>query len=63
VIGVDLPARQQTVAMLNAETGEIVEKNLKHDGEELRKFYSGLSRPVVVGIEATGAMQWFLEWM
>jgi transposase len=48
---------------LDTDTGEFVEKTLEHDGEELRKFYSGLSRPVLVGIEATGSMQWFLEMM
>jgi hypothetical protein len=40
-----------------------VEKTLEHNGEELRKFYSGLTRPVLVGIEATGSMQLFLELM
>jgi transposase len=49
--------------MLDTDSGELVEKTLQHDGEELRKFYSGLSRPVLVGIEATGSMQWFLELM
>jgi transposase len=49
--------------MLDTDTGEFVEKTLEHDGEELRKFYAGLSRPVLVGIEATGSMQWFLEMM
>jgi transposase len=63
IIGCDLHARQQTIAMLDTDTGEFVEKTLEHDGEELRKFYSGLSRPVLVGIEATGSMQWFLELM
>jgi transposase len=62
-IGCDLHARQQTIAMLDTDTGEFVEKTLEHDGEELRKFYSELSRPVLVGIEATGSMQWFLELM
>src|ERR1700758_388694 len=61
IIGCDLHSRQQTIAMLDTDTGEFVEKTLEHDGEELRKFYSGLSRPVLVGIEATGSMQWFLE--
>jgi transposase len=51
IIGCDLHARQQTVAMLDTDSGELVEKTLEHDGEELREFYSGLSRPVVVGIE------------
>jgi transposase len=63
IIGCDLHARQQTIAMLDTDTGEFVEKTLEHDGEELRKFYSGLSRPVLVGIEATGSMHWFLEMM
>src|SRR6516164_1360994 len=63
IIGCDLHAQQQTIAMLDTDTGEFVEKTLEHDGEELRKFYSGLSRPVLVGIEATGSMQWFLELM
>jgi hypothetical protein len=27
----------------------------------VREFYAALEGPVVVGIEATGAMQWFLE--
>jgi transposase len=49
--------------MLDTDTGELVEKTLEHDGEELRKFYSGLPSIVLVGIEATGSMQWFLEWM
>src|SRR6201984_40926 len=61
--GCDLHARQQAVAMLDADSGELVEKTLQHDGEELRKFYSQLPHPVLVGIEATGSMQWFLELM
>jgi hypothetical protein len=30
---------------------------------ELREFYAALQSPVVLGIEATGAMQWFLEFL
>ena len=36
IIGVDLHTRQQTVAMLNVETGEIVEKTLRHEGDAVR---------------------------
>src|SRR2546425_2204959 len=61
IIGVDLHARQQTIAMLDPETGELVEKTLKHEGETVREFYSALPHPVLVGIEATGSMRWFLE--
>src|SRR5579862_3132752 len=63
IIGVDLHTRQQTVAMLNVETGEIVEKTLQHEGDSVREFYSTLPRPTGVGREATGSMQWFLELM
>ena len=62
IIGCDLHARQQTVAMLDTDSGELVEKTLQHDGEELRKFYSQLPHPVLVGIEAvsvaSGAARW-----
>ena len=36
---------------------------LKHEGDNVREFYSKLPRPVRVGIEATGSMQWFLNLM
>src|SRR4029077_11846560 len=58
--GVDLHRRQQTVAMLNVETGEIVEKTLQHEGESGREFYSTLPGRTRVGIAATGSMKWFL---
>src|SRR6202795_4370845 len=61
ILGCDLHAKQQTVAMVDTETGEFTEKTLIHEGNEVRDFYASLKGPVVVGIEATGAMQWFLE--
>ena len=63
IIGCDLHAKQQTIAMLDRDTGEVIEKTLNHEGEEVRAFYAALSAPVVVGIEATGSMGWFLELM
>src|SRR5713101_2108102 len=63
IIGCDLHTRQQTIAMLDTETGELVEKTLKHEAEKVREFYSALPGPVRVGIEATGSMQWFLTLM
>ena len=63
IIGCDLHAAQQTIAMLDRETGEVVEKTLKHQGEEVRAFYAALPTPVTVGIEATGSMGWFLQLM
>ena len=52
IIGVDLlHTRQQTVAMLNVETGEIVEKTLQHEGESVREFYSTLPRITALATE------------
>jgi transposase len=61
IIGCDLHALQQTLAMLDTATGEVVNLTLKHEGDNVREFYSSLPRPVRVGIEATGSMQWFLN--
>src|SRR5260370_26095232 len=36
---------------------------LKHEGNNVREFYSRLPHPVRVGIEATGSMQWFVNLM
>jgi transposase len=49
--------------MLDTDTGELVEKTIEHQGEQVREFYSALSGPTRVGIEASGSIQWFLMWM
>jgi len=61
MIGCDLHAAQQTIAMLDCESGEVVEHVLRHEGNAVREFYAALPKPVVVGIEATGSMAWFLR--
>jgi len=61
IVGCDLHARQQSIAMLDSETGELTEKVIRHEGNAVREFYSSIKGRVMVGIEATGAMQWFLE--
>src|SRR4030095_9360115 len=61
IVGCDLHARQQSIAVLDTETGELTEKVIRHEGNAVREFYVSLGKPVVVGIEATGSMQWFLE--
>src|SRR3979490_490451 len=63
LIGCDLHASQQSIAMLDRETGAVIEKTLKHEGEAVREFYASIPPPVVVGIEATGSMGWFLRLM
>jgi hypothetical protein len=63
IIGCDLHARQQTLAILDTRTGEVTEKTLTHSGSDVREFYSTLPGPVRVGIEATGTTPWFLNLM
>jgi hypothetical protein len=45
IIGCDLHARQQTLAMLDTDTGEVVNRTLPHEGESVREFYSTLPGP------------------
>jgi len=55
---VDLHTRDQSIAMVDTETGETQELRLRHDGDEVERFYSSLARPVTVGIESTGDALW-----
>jgi hypothetical protein len=59
IVGCDLHTRYQQIAMLDKETGELVERRLEHESGEARGFYAGLSGPVREGIEATGHTRWF----
>jgi transposase len=59
IVGCDLHTRYQQIAMLDTETGELVERRLEHADGEARAFYAGLQGPVRVGIEATGHTRWF----
>ena len=51
IIGCDLHASQQSIAILDDETGEIVERTLKHEADAVRDFYAALPPPVVVGLK------------
>jgi transposase len=57
-IGCDFHPSFQQIAMLDKETGELVERRLLHT-QEARGFYEELKGPVVVGVEASGNMDWF----
>ena len=41
----------------------MINLTLMHEGNNVREFYSRLPRPVLVGVEATGSMHWFLNLM
>jgi hypothetical protein len=44
LIGCDLHARQQSIAMLDRDTGAVIEKTLKHEDEAVREFYASIPR-------------------
>jgi hypothetical protein len=52
ILGCDLHAKQQTIAMVDTETGEFSEKTLSHEGNEVREFYAAWEGRLVVGINA-----------
>ena len=49
IVGCDLHTRYQQVAMLDEETGELIERCLEHGNGEAQEFYRGLSEPVRCG--------------
>jgi len=59
IIGCDFHTRFQQIAMLETETGEIVERRVEHEGGEAQAFYAALPAPARVGMEATGYARWF----
>ena len=58
-VGCDFHTRQQHVAVLDTETGEVQARRLAHDDQTVEHFYASLPRPVTVGVESTGYAQWF----
>ena len=59
IIGCDFHTRLQQIAMLDPTTGEVIERCLDHQNDEVERFYAGLPGPARVGIEATINAQWF----
>ena len=59
IIGCDLHTRYQQIEAMNTATGEVIERRLSHDGDQVEQFYSTLPKPVRVGVEATGYSDWF----
>ena len=59
IVGCNLHTRYQQIAMLDQETGELMERRLDHANGEARAFHAELEAPVREGIEATGHTRWF----
>jgi transposase len=61
IIGCDFHPSWQQVSWLNTETGEVGEQKLVHADGDARRFYQQWAEPVLIGMEATGNSQWFVE--
>jgi transposase len=61
IVGCDFHPKWQQVAVLDTESGEIVERKLMNGSGEAEQFYGSLKAAALVGIEACGNSEWFLE--
>src|SRR6476660_4638059 len=61
IIGCDYHPSWQQVAWVETETGECGERKLVHATGEAKVFYQQLGSPALIGMEATGNSQWFIE--
>jgi transposase len=61
IVGCDFHPGWQQVAIFDPETGEISERKLVHGDGEAERYYGELESPALIGIEACGNSQWFIE--
>jgi transposase len=61
IVGCDFHPSWQQVAVFDPETGEILERKLVNGDGEAERFYRELEVPALIGIEACGNSQWFIE--
>ena len=61
IVGCDFHPKWQQVAVIDAETGEIGEHKLMNGDGQAERFYRELPSPALVGIEACGNCQWFID--
>jgi transposase len=61
IVGCDFHPRWQQVAVFDAETGELTERKLVNGDGEAERFYRELGAAALVGVEACGNSQWFID--
>ena len=61
IVGCDFHPAWQQVAVFDPESGEIAELKLLNVDGEAERFYRNLESPALIGIEACGNSQWFIE--
>jgi len=58
-IGVDLHVRTQTVCWMDTADGEVHQRMLDHEHDDVAAFYTQLPPGAIVGVEASGYALWF----
>jgi transposase len=61
IVGCDFHPSYQQVAILDSGTGEVKELMLTHLRGDVESFYRKLECPAMIGMEAVGNSQWFLQ--
>jgi transposase len=61
IVGCDFHPSWQQIAWLDPATGETGEQKLVPAEGQAQQFYQALCGPVLIGMEATGNSQWFIE--
>jgi transposase len=61
IVGCDFHPAWQQIAVFDSETGEITEHKLMNGNGEAKQFYQELPAPLLIGIEACGNSQWFVD--
>jgi transposase len=61
IVGCDFHPRWQQIAIFDSETGEVSEHKLMNGDGEAERFYRDLVVPALVGVEACGNSQWFVD--
>ncbi|MFL6282056.1 MAG: hypothetical protein ACJ74Q_02685 [Pyrinomonadaceae bacterium] len=57
--GVDFHARLQTVSFMDTADGETHQRDLHHQKDDIRAFYSQFASDLIVGLEASSYSRWF----
>src|ERR1035438_7168743 len=61
IVGCDFHPSWQQIAVFDTETGEVRECKLVNGNGEAERFYRRLSSPALVGVEACGNSEWFVD--
>jgi len=61
IVGCDFHPGWEQVAIFDDATAELEELKLSHGNGEAERFYGALPAPSLIGVEACGNSQWFID--